>query len=156
METTIMMQGDYKSKLVNSLAQNLSNTVVFMFKAQGHHWNVKGMKFSQFHDFFGMLYSDAHGAIDPMAENILRLGTPAPFKLVDFARYSTLEDRSCEDVEAMLNDLYVANEEIIRTLTEGFEIAEDIREYGISDFLAGRLDSHTKWRWQLEAYLTED
>jgi starvation-inducible DNA-binding protein len=141
--------------LVNSTAQNLSNLVVFSFKAQGHHWNVKGMKFYMFHDFFGEIYEEAQSAIDPMAENLLKLGSNAPYKLVDFARLSTLEDSECSDVYSMLKDLYMSNEEVLSSLNECYELADECREYGLADFLGQRIDIHKKHAWMLKAHMEE-
>ena len=45
-----------KPELVEALAQNLSNAVVLYFKAHGHHWNVMGPDFAEFHEFFGEIY----------------------------------------------------------------------------------------------------
>jgi starvation-inducible DNA-binding protein len=145
----------HSSALVNNLARNLGNLVVFSFKAQGHHWNVKGMKFHMFHGFFREIYEEAQFAIDSLAEQILTLGFPAPYKLVDFARMSTIEDMGCADAHQMLKDLLVASEEICASLTEGVEIADEAREYAIADFLTERLAVHKKWKWQIKAHLEE-
>jgi len=35
----------------------LANTFVMYFKTHSYHWNVEGVLFSLYHDFFGDLYS---------------------------------------------------------------------------------------------------
>jgi len=79
-----MEMGVSKADLGTQLAVILSDTVAYKFAAQGYHWNVKGPNFYQFHEFFGELYEDAEGAIDPTAENIRKLGFEAPYSLGDF------------------------------------------------------------------------
>lgn len=151
-----MYQQDYKAELVSNIATNLSNVVVFKFKAQGHHWNVKGMKFHMFHDFFSEIYEDVESSIDPMAENLLKLGVDAPYKLIDYVKYADLEDaEDCSSPWKMLKDLYDSNEVLIESLNRGLELAEKAREYGIADFIGVRIDMHKKWQWQIKAHLTE-
>jgi len=143
-------------ELVNNLARNLGNAVVFTFKAQGHHWNVEGMKFHMFHEFFGEIYEDVQDSIDPMAENILKCGNKAPFRLIEFAKYSEIEDSpECNNVYDMLKDLYESNAVFIESMNRGVELAEKCREYGVADFLGVRIDMHKKWQWQIKAHLKE-
>ena len=59
-----------KPELVEALAEVLGNNVVMYFKAHGHHWNVTGRDFSQFHDFFAMIYEDMLEQFDPVAEDM--------------------------------------------------------------------------------------
>jgi starvation-inducible DNA-binding protein len=146
-----------RTQLMNNIARNLSNTVIFSFKAQGHHWNVKGMKFHMFHEFFGEIYEDVQDSIDPMAENLLKLGSHAPHNLVEFAKYSALEDSpECKNVQMMLEDLSRANQVFIEDLNQGIELAGKCREYGIADFLGVRVDMQKKWQWQITAHLTDN
>jgi starvation-inducible DNA-binding protein len=144
------------ARLINNVARNLGNAVVFTFKAQGHHWNVRGMKFHMFHAFFAEIYEDIQSSIDPLAENLLKLGVKAPQNLIEFAQLSSLEDSpECVDVSDMLKDLYQANARFIEDLNQGIEAAEACREYGVADFYGSRIDAHKTWQWQIEAHLKE-
>lgn len=137
------------------LAECLGNAVVMTFKAQGHHWNVMGPYFTQYHDFFGDIYEDVYSSLDPMAENLRKLGALAPYKLNDFLSLTSLEDLACGcDPLLMCHDLAVANEVIIDSLNECFKAAEAANQQGIADFIAGRIDMHQKWAWMLKAHLT--
>lgn len=145
-----------RAKLVNGLARNLSNAVVFTFKAQGHHWNVRGMQFHMFHEFFGLIYEDVQESIDPLGESMLKLGSKAPYNLVDFAKFSSLEDSAeCKSPLMMLKDLGAANQIFVKDLVEAAELASQCREHGIEDFLSGRVDMHSKWQWQIGAHLAD-
>jgi starvation-inducible DNA-binding protein len=137
------------------LADSLGNAVVMSFKAQGHHWNVMGPDFSQFHKFFGKIYEDVYGSIDPLAENLRMLGALAPFRLAEFAALSSVEDMDCGcDAMMMCNDLYAANEVMLNSLNDCFAAATAANQQGIADFIAVRIDMHQKWAWQLRAHLT--
>ena len=148
---------NYKAELASNIASNLGNAVIFTFKAQGHHWNVEGMKFHMFHEFFGEIYEEVQTSIDPMAENLRKMDIKAPFTLIEFAKYADIVDPTtdCSDVWMMLEDLRDSNEVFIDSLTRGFELAEKCREYGIADFLGARIDMHKKWQWQILSHMKE-
>lgn len=137
------------------LADSLGNAVVMSFKAQGHHWNVMGEDFSQFHDFFGKIYEDVYASIDPLAENMRKLGALAPFRLGEFAALSSIEEMECGcDWASMCSDLHAANAVMLNSLNDCFMAASAANQQGIADFIAGRIDMHQKWAWQLKAHLT--
>ena len=144
-----------KPEVVECLADTLGNAVHLYFKAHGHHWNVTGRDFSQFHDFFEEIYTDVYSSFDPLAENMRKLGAMAPFRLEDFANLSQMDDMDCgSDAMLMVQDLYAANNVMIMSLDNCFAIASSSNEQGVADFIAGRIDEHKKWRWQLASYLS--
>lgn len=139
-------------QLIDALKRVLSDEVKFYFKAHGYHWNVKGADFSQYHELFAEIYEDVYGAIDPTAENILKLGSDAPFKLMDFQMYSSIQDTTVgSEPNAMAVDLLSANEQMVSCLNNAFGIANNENEQGIANFLAERIDMHQKWGWQLRS-----
>jgi starvation-inducible DNA-binding protein len=133
----------------------LANTFVMYFKAHSYHWNVEGMFFSQLHDFFGGLYEDLHGAIDPIAEEIRALDAYAPISMNDLYTHKTCMEDSIRPNEAteMINNLLVSNESVLSSLNTAFKIANDNNKQGLADFIAGRIDTHNKHAWMLKAYL---
>jgi starvation-inducible DNA-binding protein len=144
-----------KPEVVECLANTLGNAVHLYFKAHGHHWNVTGRDFSQFHDFFEEIYTDVYSSFDALAENMRKLGAMAPFRLEEFANLSQMDDMDCgTDAIMMVQDLYVANNIMIMSLDNCFAIATSSNEQGVADFIGGRIDEHKKWRWQLSAYLS--
>jgi starvation-inducible DNA-binding protein len=144
-----------KPEVVECLADTLGNAVHLYFKAHGHHWNVTGRDFSQFHDFFEEIYTDVYSSFDALAENMRKLGAMAPYRLEDLANLSQMDDMDCgTDAMMMVQDLYVANNVMIMSLDNCFAIATSSNEQGVADFIGGRIDEHKKWRWQLSAYLS--
>lgn len=135
--------------LQDTMKTILANTVVLKYKAQGYHWNVKGMFFPQLHDFFGKLYEEVDGAIDPTAEEIRTLGIDAPMGLGSFMAFRTIQDGTATEPTAMIMDLYQSNLEMINLLTRAFEESESAKKYGMNDFLGGRIDAHEKHSWML-------
>lgn len=128
----------------------LSDAVVLSFMAQGFHWNVSGRDFTQLHTLFGNIYEDVYEAVDPLAENIRKIDAEAPYLLSDFQRYTTITQVATPvDASTMIRTLHEANEQATKALNSAFAIATDMNLQGIADFLAGRIDMHTKWSWML-------
>ena len=144
-----------KLDVAETLAVALSNTVIMSSSAQGFHWNVKGMDFPEFHEFFAEIYEDLDGAIDPLAENIRKMGYDSPYKLIDFLSMTTIEESEIEDgALAMCRELDSMNSAVIDSLNRVFGAATEANEQGIADFVSGRIDMHRKWGWQLTATTT--
>jgi DNA-binding ferritin-like protein len=55
--------------------------------------------------------------------------------------------------DQMVAELLKDNEKIINILKLVFEVSEKYKEYGFSDFIAGRMDAHRKHGWMLSASL---
>jgi starvation-inducible DNA-binding protein len=155
-EEAIVADGIYvevEPQIVDSLEGLLADIVALSFVAQGYHWNVKGENFPQYHDMFGEIYEDIHGSVDPLAENILKMGYDAPFTLATLASMSDIaasatSENSCQ---AMAYDLYTSNQHVLMMLKNAFAVADAANEQGVADFLAGRIDMHQKWGWHLKA-----
>lgn len=134
-----------KSKVV------LADTFALYMKAHGYHWNVVGPDFPQLHKFFGDLYDELHDAVDDLAEHVRQLDSFAPGTVKRMAELTTLEeDDSIPTPQKMVSNLYDANEQVIQTLTEAYEMAEEEKMYGYSNFLQDRLTAHFKHRWMLK------
>lgn len=133
----------------------LANTFTMYFKAHTYHWNVEGMFFSQYHDFFGDLYEELYGAIDPTAEEIRALDAYAPISIVDMMKSSTLSEDEVKpaNIRLMLSNLLAANSAVVESLNKAFGVAQTMGNQGLMDFLAGRLDVHNKHAWMLRSSL---
>lgn len=126
----------------------------FVIKAQNFHWNVEGMFFEPLHNLFGKIYEEVYGSIDTFAEEIRAMGTYTP---ASFERFSMLTQVDGEtqmlDSKQMVMELYEDNEKMLKMLQVLFEISENNKQYGFSDFVAGRIDAHKKHGWMLRATL---
>lgn len=144
-------------QLITALRELLADTVALKFKAHGYHWNVEGEDFPQAHAFFETIYSDYDQAIDPFAENLRRLDTYAPFKLSRLASLSTVPETDVtSEFEDMALDLLKSNDAVLAKLKDAFDIANAAREQGIANFIAERIDMHSKWHWQLSSVVKEE
>lgn len=145
-----------KTATVEALQKTLSDAVVLSFSAQRAHWNVQGIDFSEFHDLFGEIYDETYGSVDPLAENIRKVGG-FPLTLSEMEDAASFEDASSTtNARSLASDLYVKNSEYIEVLKMAFDVATKDNEQGVADYLAGRIDSHQKLNWQLNATLSDD
>ncbi len=139
--------------LADELGVLLSDVFTLALRAQAAHWNVTGENFHSLHAFFGMLYEDIDGSIDPLAENIRKLRAMPPARMSEFMALRTLDDGvTATDAATLLQDLASANDAVIEQLMDLFDRADKEREQGVADFLAGRIDMHQKWAWQIRAH----
>lgn len=146
-----------KADLAAELGELLGNMVSLKFQAHGYHWNVKGPMFAQFHEFFGDIYDDVDSTIDPIAENIRKLGFDSPFTLADFAAVTEFPIVPVgSDPVALSGELFKSFSVVIPDLVELGEDAQCINQYGIVNFLADVQDRFQKWSWQLRSIIGDE
>ena len=138
--------------LVESLKKLQADVVAAYFQVHGYHWNVEGILFPEMHSKFLEIYEDVYDSIDDISENIRKINALAPFKLEDFVANKSITDvytgtSAIDQIESFL----MSNEIVINDLMSAHELASAAKEYGIVNFLEGRLDMHQKWNWQLSA-----
>ena len=132
----------------------LSNTFFMFNKAQSYHWNVEGIHFPQMHTFFGDLYEELYGAVDPFAEQLRAMGEYAPRNIEELYEHKSIDCMNVGyDVETMVADLIAANNETIISLNNLFDKLTAMKEQGFADFVASRLDAHKKHGWMLKSII---
>lgn len=139
-------------KFLNGLKIAFASQYAFAIKAQNYHWNVEGPDFYQLHQMFEEIYNEVYGTLDAFAENIRKIKGYTPASLYRFSVLSAVNDETDiqppqEMVTALLTDA-VKMQEIMKHL---FVQAEELGEYGLSDFLANRQDAFAKHAWFLRA-----
>ena len=138
--------------LIDLMKKTLADTFVTYLKAHNFHWNVEGANFVQFHDFFGDLYSELHGAVDPIAEEIRALNAYVPGSLTRFIELAEVQDQTnILQPVAMCFELSKDNEVILADLNVAFDLASEMKLQGLADFLSGRIDVHNKHAWMLRS-----
>ena len=130
----------------------LADTFAMYLKAHNYHWNVEGINFPQYHEFFGNLYEELHGAVDPIAEEIRSLNAYAPGSFTRFMELTEIEDELTVPAGVeMARRLMTDNERVLATLNVAFKLADTMDKQGLADFLAGRIDVHNKHGWMLRS-----
>jgi starvation-inducible DNA-binding protein len=141
-------------ELKQAMKQAFANSFAFYLKAQFFHWNVEGILFPQLHTFFGDIYEEVYGSIDPFAENIRKLGSYAPGSFTRLSQLAAINDEErIPPAKDMLEILLQDNDVILESIKAAYDAAEAVGAIGLSDFLAGRQDAHMKHGWMLRATL---
>jgi starvation-inducible DNA-binding protein len=146
------LKGIKMETLVEMMKKVLADTFAMYLKSHNYHWNVEGPNFPQYHDFFGNLYQELHGAVDTIAEQIRALDSYAPGSFSRFMELTEIEDELNVPLGTdMARKLSTDNEKVLNTLNVTFKLAEQFDQQGLMDFLAGRIDTHKKHAWMLRS-----
>jgi starvation-inducible DNA-binding protein len=138
--------------LIEIMRKVLADTFAMYLKSHNYHWNVEGANFPQYHEFFGNLYEELHGAVDPIAEEIRSINAYAPGSFTRFLELTTIEDEtSIPGGIEMVRRLAMDNEKVLATLDIAFKLADELDQQGLADFIAGRIDAHKKHGWMLRS-----
>lgn len=141
-------------ELIEKLKVVLASTFAGSLKSQAYHWNVVGSDFPQLHDFFGTVYLDYQAAVDPLAEHIRQLGAFAPQTLTRMKELSVVsEDEKVLSAEKMVASLKICNENLMKEVTACYEMAEELKMYGLSNYLQDRITAHSKFNWMLTSII---
>jgi starvation-inducible DNA-binding protein len=140
--------------LVEIMRKVLADTFAMYLKAHNYHWNVEGPNFPQYHDFFGKLYEELHGAVDPIAEEIRSLDAYAPGSFTRFLELTEIQDETNVPMaREMAAKLLADNQIVLNTLNMAFKLADQFDKQGLADFVAGRIDVHNKHAWMLRSII---
>lgn len=139
-------------ELVELMNKVLADTFAMYLKAHNFHWNVTGPNFPQYHSFFGDLYEELHGAVDPIAEHIRTLNSFAPGSLSRFTSLTSIADsNSVPATAAMFEELFKDNQTVLNSLSAAERLADRFSEVGLGNFLQDRIDTHKKHAWMLRS-----
>lgn len=144
-------------QLAHAMRTVLADSFLMYFKAHAFHWNVEGVMFSQYHEFFGDLYEEIHASIDETAEEIRKLNYPAPFSIVELYADKSMSMPQAEvavgssKLMQMLQELDNDNTAVIDALNRAFTLANEANEQGLADYIASRLSAHKKHRWMIRS-----
>ena len=141
------------NELVAALKILQANVTFMYYKVHSYHWNVEGIEFSQYHDFYAELYEDIYNSIDPVAENIRKLGEFTPISISELYNFKTVEENNVrvDLIKDQLATLIVDNDKVIESLNKVFALATAANKQGLCNFIADRLDTHAKHGWMLKA-----
>ena len=139
------------SELLKTL---LASTYAYTIKVQFFHWNVEGPDFYQMHKYFQKVYEDSYGAVDPIAEYIRTLNEYTPGSLSRFHELSQIADQTkVPRTQLMLEELLADTDIMINLATQCFDAANAENNQGVANFMAERLSSHNKYKWQTQSFL---
>ena len=139
-------------ELHNALKIVLADTFTMYLKVHSFHWNVIGPNFSEYHNFFGGLYEELHGAVDPIAEHIRAVDSFAPSSIARIKELTRIQESdTIPGAARMFQILINDNNIVLDSLKQAYDLAEKEEELGLANFLQDRMDIHKKHGWMLKA-----
>lgn len=142
------------NKTIENLELVLASSYALMLKTQNYHWNVVGVNFKPLHELFGAQYEDLFAAIDEIAERIRALGSKVDGSFENFSKISKAKKPNNNlDAKAMISDLVIDNEALVKMLRNGIETAQKVDDEGTADILIQRSKVHEKAIWMLSSSL---
>ena len=138
-----------------ALRTAFSSEYTFLIKAQDAHWNVQGDEFYQDHLLFEVIYTEVGDSIDDFAEQLRQCQLFVPSGLVKMKELSILDDFPADDLtcEVYKQTLLADSDNLADLFASAFDVAEQRKEHGLSNFLADRQAAHRKHSWMLRASL---
>ena len=138
--------------LADQLKITQADAFVLYLKAHFYHWNIEGPNFPQYHDFLQNFYQDVFASVDSIAELIRTLDVYAPGTLSRFQSLTTIEESDViPDAMTMVKNILAQNTMMLETLKKGYNMAEEEKQFGISNFLQDRIQAHEKHGWMLRS-----
>jgi starvation-inducible DNA-binding protein len=139
-------------QLLDSMKVLHATNFAFYLKIHFFHWNVTGPNFPQYHEFFGDLYEEIHGAVDDIAEHIRAIEGYAPGSFQRFKELSLVQDQ-VEVISApeMFSQALVDNNVVIAALKNAYKLADAFGEVGLANYLQDRIDIHKKHGWMIRS-----
>ncbi|MDH6373910.1 DNA starvation/stationary phase protection protein [Paenibacillus sp. VTT E-133280] len=143
------------TSLEQIMNRQVANLNVLYVKIHNFHWYVKGEQFFSLHVKFEDLYNEVTLQMDEVAERLLSIkGSPAA-TMKEYLELATIQEATGkEDTRGMVQSLIEDFATISEELTEGIELAEEIKDQPTSDMfikIRGDLEKH---QWMLRSFLS--
>ena len=142
-------------KVVKELSQLLADFQVYYANLRGFHWNVKGDKFYQLHEYYEGQYNDVAAKVDEVAERLLQLDARPENRFSEYLKQSQLkeagfEPEKMEGLKYILDTLKVIIAQERRVLAAAQEAEDEVTVALMDDYLTGQ----EKNVWMLVATLS--
>lgn len=153
----LKLNSDKVENVVIGLNKLLANYHMYYQNLRNFHWNIHGDNFFVLHKHFEVLYNDAKGKIDEIAERILTLQYKPESRLSQYLKMAKVEEgfgnyNDVQMVEKLLKDHTILIEDMRNIIEEAQEASDE----GTIDMIAGFLGTLEKNSWMLDAWLKKD
>ena len=139
-------------KLIEAMKRLFATNYQYYVKAHGFHVNVVGPDFVQYHQLFSDVYEFADDATDTIPEHMRVLQAIAPFSLKRIMELGDISD-SAERPTAlvMVKDLLEDSQIVMNHYEEVHDMAVEMKQYGLINFIEGQMDDLGKLMWKLRS-----
>ena len=146
-----------RAAIAGGLGKLLADTYTLYLTTHNFHWNVTGPMFNTLHAMFMAQYTELWTAVDPIAERIRSLGSPAPGSYAQFGALASIKDAPAKPPKAMemVKILVDGHESVARTARSIFPLADAAGDEPTADLLTQRLTVHEQTAWMLRSLLED-
>ncbi|MGD9834019.1 MAG: Dps family protein [Piscinibacter sp.] len=146
-----------RAAIAGGLSRLLADTYTLYLTTHNFHWNVTGPMFNTLHAMFMAQYTELWNAVDPIAERIRSLGSPAPGSYAQFGALASIKDAPAKPPKAMemVKILVDGHEAVARTARSIFPLADAAGDEPTADLLTQRLTVHEQTAWMLRSLLED-
>jgi len=143
-----------QDQYIKNMQTLFASEFAFYLKAANFHWNVEGSNFYEFHLLFERIYNEVFESVDIFAEQLraLKSYTPASLGILNELSIIMGQDQ-VQQPATMAQELLVDSDNLAELFRQGFVLAEQMGDHGLSNFLADRQDAHKKHSWMLRSTL---
>jgi DNA-binding ferritin-like protein len=145
-------------QIIEALNADLADSYVLYHQLKKHHWNVEGAEFRDLHIFLGEAAGHVEAAADEIAERAQALGGTPVAGMDNLQEFATVdpEGEDVYDIRTSLeNDMGIYGD-IIETLRDHVELAENLGEHATAEILREILVQTEEDAHHIEHYLEDD
>ncbi|ADD07039.1 ferritin [Natrialba magadii ATCC 43099] len=157
-ENELRLEQEKAEQIVDALNTELANSYVLYHQLKKHHWVVEGAEFLPLHEFLEEAYEHVEEGADVIAERAQALGGVPVSGPTNQERRATVEfeGEDVYDVRTMFqNDLEMYGD-IIESMRDSIELAENLGDYATVEILREILVTLEDDAHHFEHYLEDD
>ena len=146
--------------IIDTLKASLANHVECALTTQGYHWNVEGVDFKQYHEFFKEIYEDLWAQVDVLAEYVRTLTEGVEY--VNPAMEILIKNRTItgslivgKKPVDMCKAVRVLNTELLEDYSKIFDEATKEKQQGLANWAADRIDKINNVQWAINVIIKE-
>lgn len=140
------------NKLIELLNLQVANFALLYTKLHQYHWNVKGLRFYQFHQLFEKLYDEMSEHMDLIAERVLMLDYTPVSTMSDILKMTSLKEGSGNESDMqMINQVIYDFTSIDEQLKETIKVAQNLSDEVTADILIDIESALQKHLWMLKS-----
>ncbi|SNZ03796.1 DNA-binding ferritin-like protein (oxidative damage protectant) [Natronoarchaeum philippinense] len=157
-ENALRIDQDKAEQLVDALNTDLAATEVLYHQLRKHHWTVHGSEYRDLHLFYEEAYESASEGADHLAERAQALGGVPTSRPADFQERSPVEPEPEDiyDVRTMMENDMEMYGDIIETVREHIELAENLGDYATAELLREQIEELEEFAHEIEHFLEHD
>ena len=154
----LRIDADRAEQLVDALNTDLAATYVLYHQLKKHHWVVEGAEFRDLHLFLGEAAEEAEEFADELAERAQALGGVPLSGGATYEEHAPVshEGQDVYDIRTSLENDMEMYGDIIETLREHVELAENLGDPATAHLLRENLIEVEDAAHHIEHYLEDD